>query len=299
MFKDNPKFAPEYERTSEGWVIFPPDASYRKEMFPEAVSGHIAKANVFLVQAIIEYVSKPDQHLLDPMAGSGTLMVAALVGRDVMLIEINPNYVQWQRDALAYLDEHIAPGISGHVSIVNAPLQNVLPIANLTDHIIFSPQYADIMKTKGKDKLTRETMGDIAGEYTYSHPLNLGGMNEWLWAQEMRKIYLKCYYTLKPGGTMTLIVKDHYKKDQKTGIRNRIPLSKPAWDTCIAIGFQPLNWFKWKAPGSVYTGIYRSRGWEVVDDEDILILQKPPVVASESAALSEALSTFAVRPVAV
>lgn len=271
QFKDNPNFAPEYSRTEEGWVIFPSDATYRKQMFPEAVSGHIAKANVFLVQAIVEYVSEPGQTLLDPMAGSGTLMVAALMGRDVILIEINPRYCAWQRLALEFLDTHTAPGISSHINIFNSPLQVILPMPGAADHIIFSPQYASIMKTKGKDKLTRETMGDIAGEYTYSHPLNLGTMNDWLWAKEMTKIYKRCFDTLKPGGTMTLIVKDHMEK------RQRAALSKPALDSCTSIGFSCKDWFKWKAPGSVYTGIHRSRGWEVVEDEDIIIVQKPAI----------------------
>jgi len=277
MFKDNPNFAPEYSRTEEGWVLFPSDSSYRKRMFPQDVSEHIAKANIFLVQSIVEYVSKPGEYLLDPMSGTGTLMVAALVSRDVMLIEISPKYHEWQKQALKFLDEHVAPGIGAHVSLINLPLQLILPIPESVDHIIFSPPYAGIMKTKGKDKLTRETMGDSAGEYTYSHPLNLGTMNDWLWVQEMAKVYRKCFDTLKPGGTLTLIVKDHYEK-QKSGIRERIQLSKGAHNACIMAGFQHKEWLKWKAPGSVYSSIYRSRGWEVVDDEDILILQKPGLV---------------------
>lgn len=276
MFQDNPNFAPEYPRSPEGWVLFPPDSAYRKSMFPAAVSEHIAKANIFLIQAIVEYVSKPGDYLLDPFGGTGTLMVAALQAREVMLIEISPLYHQWQKEALAYL-EQVAPGISNHVNLVNLPLQNVLPIPDMADHIIFSPPYASMMKTKGTDKLTRETMGENAGEYTYSHPLNLGNMGDWLWAQELKKVYKKCYDTLKPGGTMTIIVKDHYEK-QKDNSRKRIQLSKAASDACMQLGFTEHSWLKWKAPGSVYSSIYRSRGWEVVDDEDIIVLQKPAII---------------------
>jgi DNA modification methylase len=285
-FADNLSFASEYKRTPEGWILFPSDVAYRKVMFPIAVSEHIAKANVYLIQSIVEYVSKPGDYLLDPMSGSGTLMVAALWSRDVMLIEISPKYHEWQQQALTYLDS-IAPGVSGHVFLINSPLQTILPMPSLADHIIFSPPYASIMKTKGKDKLTRETMGDIAGEYTFSHPLNLGTMNDWLWTQEMTKVYDKCYKTLKPGGTMTLITKDHMLK------RERVQLSQGAYDACIRVGFQPKDWFKWKAPGSVYTSIYRSRGWEVVEDEDIIIVQKPalePIMRELCIEYSETLS---------
>ena len=72
---------------------------------------------------------------------------------------------------------------------------------------------------------------------------------------------------------MTLITKDHYEK-QKDKSRKRIPLSKAARDACIRVGFTEQDWFKWSCPGSAFTSIYRSRGWEVVEDEDIIIVKK-------------------------
>lgn len=264
------EFAPEYSRNENGWILFPSDANYRKEMFPEKVNSHSAKANVFLVQACIEYVSEPGQVLLDPMSGTGTLMVGALVGRNVILIEISPKFYSLQELARDRLAE-IAPGAENYIMMINQPCQTMLPIPNWADHIIFSPPYAGIMKSKGKDKLTTEKTDYDMAEYTYTHPLNLGLMNDWMWAQQMEGVYKKCFETLKPGGTMTLIVKDHMEK------RQRIPLSQAAVDASERVGFKqyPGEWFKWLAPGSVYTHIYRARGWEVVDDEDIIVLRKP------------------------
>src|SRR4030042_1331101 len=99
------EFAPEYQRNENGWILFPSDAVYRKEMFPKEVNEHQAKANVFLIQSCIEYVSKPGDYLLDPFGGTGTLMVGALIQRDVMLIEISPEYHKLQQLALARLEE--------------------------------------------------------------------------------------------------------------------------------------------------------------------------------------------------
>ena len=67
---------------------------------------------------------------------------------------------------------------------------------------------------------------------------------------------------------MSIIVKDHMKD------RKRVELSKAARDACLRVGFIEKDWFKWQAPGSAFTGIYRARGWEVVDDEDIIIFRK-------------------------
>jgi len=266
------KFAPEYSRTDEGWVRFPSDAQYRKGMFPEEVNKHPAKANVYLIQSIIEYVSEEGQTLLDPMGGTGTLMVGALVGREVICVEISEYFHGLQVRALEAL-ERIAPGISEHIMLVNLPCQQYLPIPDLADHIIFSPPYASIMKVGEKQgKLQTEFLGDIAYEYS-NNPLNLGLMNDFIWGQELEKIYAKCFKTLKVGGTMSVIVKDHYEK-QKDGVRKRIPLSQAARDACIRAGFKDHSWHKWAAPGSAFTNIYRSRGWDVVEDEDIVIMQK-------------------------
>lgn len=264
------QFAPEYSREEHGWILFPSDATYRKEMFPEEVNQHQAKANVFLIQSCIEYVSEPGQLLLDPFGGTGTLMVGALINRDIMLIEISPEYHKLQQKALDKLEE-MAPGVRDHVTLTNAPLQLILPIPNLADHIIFSPPYASIMKSKGTDKLTMEKTDYKMAEYTFTSPLNLGLMDDWTWARKMEKVYQKCYDTLKPGGSMTIIVKDHMEKRQRVG------LTQSAVDSCIRVGLTQASteWFKWLAPGSVYTHIYRARGWEVVDDEDVVVLRKP------------------------
>ena len=268
------QFASEYSRTEQGWIRFPPDAGYRKRMFPPEVNQHPAKANVYLVQAIIEYVSEPDQLLMDIMAGTGTIMVGALIGRSIICIEISKKFYQIQLAALEHL-ERIAPGISDSISLINMPCQRYLPIPNLANHIIFSPQYAHILKAKAEtsSNWTKETMKYDWDEYS-KDPLNLGTMSEFLWAYEMEAVYTKCYQTLTTPGSMTLIVKDHMDKG------NRIQLVQKAIDASIRVGFiyNPNEHFRWAAPGMPYTAARRSRGETVVDDESIVVLRKGSIV---------------------
>ncbi len=261
-------FAPEYDRNESDWIKFPPDSDYRKRMFPPEVNQHPAKANVYLVQAIIEYVSEPDELLMDIMAGTGTLMVGALIGRSVICIEISEKFHQIQIDALAHL-EKIAPGISGMISLVNLPCQTYLPIPDLVDHIIFSPQYAGIMKKKSVTDQWNKDIGYDFVEYS-TNPLNLGTMSEFLWTHEMERVYDKCFKTIKPGGSMTLIVKDHISAGK------RIELTKMAIGASVRVGFSydPEEHWKWQAPGMPYTAARRARGERVVDDEDIVVLRK-------------------------
>ena len=262
------QFAPEYSINENGWIKFPADVSYRKLMFPPEVNQHPAKANVYLVQSIIEYVSEPEQILMDIMAGTGTLMVAALVGRSVICVEISEKFHQIQVAALGFL-ENIAPGISGMISLVNLPCQTYLPIPDLVDHIIFSPQYAGIMKKKSVTDQWNKDIGYDFVEYS-TNPLNLGTMSEFLWMHEMKKVYKKCYGTIKPGGSMTLIVKDHISAGK------RVLLTQMAIDASTQVGFSydPAEHFKWAAPGMPYTAARRARGEATVDDEDIVVLRK-------------------------
>ena len=261
------QFASEYPRNEQGWIRYPADSDYRKQMFPPEVNQHPAKANVYLVQSIIEYVSDEGETLLDIMAGTGTLMVGALIGREVICVEISELFHNLQIKALERMEE-IAPGISEHIMLINLPCQQYLPIPNLADHIVFSPQYAGIMHTKGTDSWNVDT-GYAFAEYSKS-VLNLGTMSDFIWGHEMEVIYKKCYETIKPGGTMSLIVKDHMEKGQ------RVQLVQKAIDASIAVGFShnPEEHFRWAAPGMPYTAARRARGIEVVDDESIVVLRK-------------------------
>lgn len=273
MVKQTKQFASEYPRNELGWIKFPSDQEYRKSIFPPEVNQHPAKANVFMVQAIIEYVSKSDDTLLDVMAGTGTIMVGALICRDIICIEISEKFHKMQLAAVAKLEE-IVPNIGEHIVCINLPCQVYLPIPNTANHIIFSPQYAKILvKSKGyeeTDRLTREKQGSYDfTEYSKS-PLNLGTMSEFLWTMEMKEVYRKCYESLTTPGSMTLIIKDHIAKGQ------RVQLTQKAIESCTEVGFaySPAEHFKWQAPGMAYTHIRRSRGEEVVDDEDIVVFRK-------------------------
>jgi len=261
------QFAPEYPRDSNNWIKFPPDSDYRKRIFSEEVNQHPAKANVYLVQAIIEYVSEPEDTLLDIMAGTGTILVGALIGRRVICVEISEKFCMMQKAAVDKMEE-IAPGVSGMIICLNLPCQVYLPIPNLANHIIFSPQYAGIMKTKGTDSWNVDTGYDFA-EYSKS-PLNLGTMSEFIWAEEMERVYKKCYETLTSPGSMTLIIKDHMRQG------DRVLLTQKAIESCISVGFtyDPQEHWKWAAPGMPYTAARKAKGIEVVEDEDIVILRR-------------------------
>lgn len=260
------QFAPEYERDEQGFIKFPRDANYRKQLFPRLkLEEHPAKANIYLVQACIEYVSEPGQTVCDIMAGTGTIMTAALIGRRVICLEIEDFYQQILEQCLEDIDKY-APGIKDMITIIPGDCFVVLPIP--LDHIIFSPPYSSIFKVKKTDKFQKETqMGGL--EHYSRNPMNVGNLNDFLYNQRMERIYEKCYQSLPAGGTLTIIIKDHIEQTK------RVHLSRKAKQICEKIGFEPVSWHRWLPPGSSFVGIRKSKGLEYVAEEEVITLRRP------------------------
>ena len=113
------QFAPEFPCNEHGWVKFPSDVGFRKELFfPEEVGKHPAKLNLHLQLAMIDYVSEPGQVLLDPTSGTGSLLVGALKGRRVVLLEIEEGYHKLQQQAMHNLHE-VDPTTQSMVTLIH------------------------------------------------------------------------------------------------------------------------------------------------------------------------------------
>ena len=270
--KEVKQFAPEYPRNEQGWILFPTDQKDRKSLFfPEEVFKHPAKMNFHLQQAIIEYVANDGDILMDIFGGTGTLMIAAIQGYTVVLVEVEDGYHTLQMRTREELNRQI-PGAGDKVILIHGDNRLKLPIP--CNHIITSPPYAQAMnisrvRTKREDApddwLVQQDQRMM--EYSKS-PRNISKLNPFLYNMEMRKVYTLCYQSLPIGGTMTTVIKDRIDKGE------RVYLSKWANQVCTAVGFELELWEKWKAPGHGFTKIAQSQGKEVVEDEDILVYRR-------------------------
>lgn len=227
-------FASRYSRTEEGWVQYPEDAELRKAYFPPEVMGHPAKANLYMLESLVEFVSEPGERILDPMAGTGSIMIAATMGRNVVLVEVEEGYHDLQRRALdvfATMD----PVLGQRVTLIHGDCMKVMPLP--CNHIIFSPPYAGILKMPSGAQ--RESTRNLAGPYKDSiqeyskDPANVGALNKFLYNQVMEKVYGLCFRSLPPGGTMTVILQDYMGIEY--GERRRIYLSDWLLRTCIRL----------------------------------------------------------------
>ena len=263
------QFAASYDRTPEGWIKFPEDSDLRKELFHPSCMGHPAKANIYMYSSIIDYVSKPGERVMDIMSGTGTIMIAALRERKVTCIELESFYHPWLDYAKASILKAM-PQPEGNIMILHGDCRKFLPLP--TNHIIFSPPYSDIMVRKKAP--TAESDKYLAGSYntTIQHYSasqgNVGLLGRFLYNQEMERIYKLCYMSLPVNGTLTIILKDYTEQGK------RVFISDWMLKSCVRAGFYIIARFKRHSPGTGYLKLWKSKGLQVVEDEDILIVER-------------------------
>lgn len=201
----------------------------------KGVLRHPAKFPETLAQEFIEFFTKAGQVVLDPMAGTGSALLAALrAGRHSYGIELNPDYADIARETLAEEQESIeneGQALTAQVIIGDAAqfaeyvkAHQIPPI----DYVITSPPYWDMLHARGAEtqkKRRKSSQLDV----TYSdHPNDLGNLEDY---EEFLKKLIEIYAALKPyireRAYLTIIVKN-IKKGGKI-----YPL---AWDLAKRLG---------------------------------------------------------------
>ena len=87
-------------------------------------------------QTMIERYSKPGDLVLDPMAGTGVTMLAALMGRNVVCVELEQHFVDPMRRSWAKMQQHPMLGFTtGSVCIIRGDAR-ALPCCRTRDAIL-------------------------------------------------------------------------------------------------------------------------------------------------------------------
>ncbi len=200
----------EWLKFQKSWFIHNPPRRQKN------VLRHPAKYPETLAFEFIEFFTRRDQVVLDPMVGTGSTLVAALrSSRNSYGIELNPMYAGVACQVIA--EERIALGeaaaglvsqvitgdaacISEHVAAYQIP-----PI----DYVITSPPYWDMLHARGA-QTQRKRRNSEALDVVYSNdPQDLGnvaGYEEFL--ERLSDIYVSLKPYLRAGAYLTIIVKN-------------------------------------------------------------------------------------------
>jgi len=99
-------------------------------------------------------------------------------------------------------------------------------------------------------------------------PGNVGNLNEFMHNQTMEKVYRLLYESIRPGGSMTVILKDFISGGK------RVLLSERCKKQCRIAGFELWEHYKRSSMGGMFVNINRSKGLPTIDDEDIIMFRK-------------------------
>jgi DNA modification methylase len=123
---------------------FPRDTAFRKQFFVPDSFAHPAKMDAQLLIRIVETYTEPGETILDPMAGSGTTMLACTLGRNVILVELEEKFVKMCRDNWEQVRMRPQLGYTmGECVIIQGDARRLENI--LCDKIITSPPYTNRM----------------------------------------------------------------------------------------------------------------------------------------------------------
>ncbi|HSK67195.1 MAG TPA: site-specific DNA-methyltransferase, partial [Anaerolineales bacterium] len=120
----------------------------------KGVLVHPAKFPETMAQEFIEFFTKQGETVLDPMAGTGSTLVAALrAGRNSYGVELNPKYAQIAQEIVDEERADLGEKVEGLRSqVICGDAARIagygLPII---DYVLTSPPYWDMLRAKGSE----------------------------------------------------------------------------------------------------------------------------------------------------
>jgi DNA modification methylase len=219
----------EWLKFQKSWFIHNPPPR-KKE-----VVRHPAKFPETLAQEFIEFFTKENQIVLDPMVGTGSTLVAALRARRHSYgIELNPEYAAIARQLIneergllslepdSYQAEVVTADAASFLTLVK---EYKLP---KFDYVFTSPPYWDMLHSPGaQTQMKRRNTSDLDVIYS-DNPDDLGNEHDYeKFIDRLVKIYASLAPAIRAGAYLTIVVKN-VKKGGKI-----YPI---AWDLACRLG---------------------------------------------------------------
>ncbi len=215
----------EWLKFQKSWFIHNPPP--RKK----GVLAHPAKFPETMAQGFIEFFTKKGETVLDPMAGTGSTLVAALrSGRNSYGIELNSKYAKIAKQIIEQERESLgedAKGLTSNVINGDAALASnyQLPVIN---YVLTSPPYWDMLRARGAEtQKKRRASADMDVHYS-DDPNDMGNISDYEeFLEKLVNTYKGLKSLLREKAYLTIIVKN-VKKGGKI-----YPL---AWDIARELG---------------------------------------------------------------
>lgn len=200
----------EWLKFQKSWFVHNPPPRQKN------VLRHPAKFPETLAMEFITFFTKPGQLVLDPMAGTGSALVAALrAGRHSYGIELNPAYAEIARQVI--IEERAAlldPAEDLTCQIIQGDAACAMEFATTyhippVDYVITSPPYWDMLHSRGAaTQKSRRNSAELDVFYS-DDPQDLGNITSYPeFIGRLADIYVAMQPMLRPGAYLTIIVKN-------------------------------------------------------------------------------------------
>jgi DNA modification methylase len=209
-------------------------------------------------------VSEPGDRIVDCFGGAGTSLLAATKGRDAILIEIEDYYANIIQDSIEEIYTKDV-GEGGNLTVIRSDNRLAMPVP--CDHIITSPPYGNDLAKESEEAGLTATVGQQGMQYTNSNQ-NLGKMQPFIYKQQMKKVYKLMVESVKVGGTITITHRDRMKEGERLMYVDSIV------GTLVSLGCRVKMLDKWSPPGSLAARVNEKLGVEIVEDEDIICMER-------------------------
>jgi DNA modification methylase len=196
----------EWLKFQKSWFIHNPPPRRK------GVLVHPAKYPETMAQEFIEFFTKRGETVLDPMAGTGSTLVAALrAGRNSYGIELNPKYAAIAQQIIAA--EHQSLGntvkeLSSEIIQGDASLAATYSLP-VIDYVLTSPPYWDMLHARGAATQKKRRTSTELDVFYSDDPNDLGNIHDYeAFVAKLVAIYAGLKPLLRDKAYLTIIVKN-------------------------------------------------------------------------------------------
>ena len=180
------------------------------------VLRHPAKFPETLAREFIEFFTKQGQVVLDPMAGTGSTLIAALrAGRHSYGIELNPGYAAIASQVLRDERLQLGDSVAGLSAVVIQGDAACIPEYVATyhipqiDYVLTSPPYWDMLRMRGAFTQKKRARDEQLDVFYSDDPNDLGNLAEYdEFLPRLVQVYAGLRPLLRSGAYLTIIVKN-------------------------------------------------------------------------------------------
>tara|TARA_B100000686_G_C16799616_1_gene985040 strand:- start:990 stop:2405 length:1416 start_codon:yes stop_codon:yes gene_type:complete len=206
-----------FEDVFNSWFILKPKPRKKNEKL------HPAKYPEDLIEKYIKVFTKVDDNIFDPMSGTGTTQLAALMTkRNGYGCELSKYFCDIANNRCQNYVDSYNQIISNSFKIYNEDARNLAEInLPIIDYIVTSPPYWNMLNMVGAENQAKRKKQGLQLNYSESEK-DLGNIQDYdQFLDNLYNIYIECIKLLKADGYITIILKNIKKKG------NNYPF---AWD---------------------------------------------------------------------